>query len=251
MNTILQFSPPVIAHRGASAYAPENTIAAFSKAVDLGIKWVEFDVMFAACGEPIVFHDESLERTTQSAGEVNQYPYSYLQSLDAGSWFNPCFAGERIPSLAQTVAWLKTNKMNANVEIKGLPGDEEKLVQRSLQELAPLLEQRQSPCILFSSFSVEALFFLRKYAPDCAIGLLMHEWLPDWQHIVQSLNCVSVHVNEEIMTKERAAEIKSMNKYLLCYTVNDVKRAKLLYSWGVDAVFSDMPDQILKGEGHV
>ena len=91
----LQFLPPVIAHRGASAYAPENTLAAFVKAAQLGIRWIECDVMQAACGEVIIFHDETLERTTNGKGDVDRYPYSYLQSLDAGSWFDPIFSGEK------------------------------------------------------------------------------------------------------------------------------------------------------------
>ena len=74
----------------------------------------------------------------------------------------------------------------------------------------------------------------------------MHEWEPDWEDICLSLQCVSIHVNHEIMTPAAAMSIKTMKKALLCYTVNEAKRAKELYSWGVDAVFSDVPDKILQ-----
>src|SRR3990167_7563410 len=126
----LLFNPKVIAHRGASAYAPENTLIAFTKAAQLEIKWIEFDVMQASCGTPIIFHDETLNRTTNGKGDVCRYSYTYLQTLDAGSWFNPRFSGERIPTLNAVMAFLANENMNANIEIKALPGQEEQCVVR-------------------------------------------------------------------------------------------------------------------------
>ena len=241
--TALNFNPPVIAHRGASAYAPENTIIAFTKAAQLGIKWIEFDVMQAACGMPIIFHDDLLDRTTNGVGAVDHYPYSYLKTLDAGGWFDLKFSGERIPTLQQIIEFLQSTKMSANVEIKLLPGGEEKLVVSVLELMDQYLKSAPAS-ILFSSFSVDALRHLRKYSPNCLMGLLLHEWEPNWQEICTSLQCVSVHVNHEILTQEYAQKIKRMGKLLLCYTVNDPNRAGELYSWGVDAVFSDVPDKI-------
>jgi glycerophosphoryl diester phosphodiesterase len=242
--TSLNFIPPVIAHRGASGYAPENTMVAFIKAVQMGIKWVEFDVVQAACGNTIVFHDETLDRVTNEKGFVYLYPYSYLRTLDAGSWFDPKFSGEHIPTLREVIEFFQATKINANVEIKVLSGQIENFIVRVLKELSPYLSRHQSR-ILFSSFSIEALQVLRKHSPDCQIGLLMHEWLPDWRQICLSLQCASLHVYDEILTFKAAQEVKAMNKTLLCYTVNDPERAKELYSWGVDAVFSDLPDLIL------
>ena len=116
----LTFSPPFIAHRGACRLAPENTLSAFVKAAQLGVKWVELDVMQAACGEVVVFHDETLERTTGAKGKVSDYPYTYLQTLDAGSWFNPRFSGEHIPTLVEVMEFLSSMHMNANIELKVL-----------------------------------------------------------------------------------------------------------------------------------
>jgi glycerophosphoryl diester phosphodiesterase len=241
----LEFFPPIIAHRGASAYAPENTMAAFTKAAQLDIKWLEFDVMLTAVGEPIVFHDDTLDRTTNGSGDVGRYPYSILRTFDAGAWFDTRFSGEQIPTLKSVLEFLQNTKMSANVEIKPLPGQDEKTAIRALAEISTYFPSSSSS-ILFSSFSVKALQTLRAHSAECLIGLLLHEWESDWQYISESLNCVSIHVNEEIMTREKAQEIKSMGKKLLCYTVNQPVRALELYSWGVDAVFSDAPDRILK-----
>lgn len=246
----LKFQPPVIAHRGASAYAPENTLSAFIKAAQLGIKWVEFDVMQAASGELVIFHDDQLHRTTNGRGALNDCSYAYLQTLDAGFWFHPTFSGERIPTLTQGLKFLQDMKMSANIEIKAAPGHEEKLIVSLLKEMSHHYIPSRSQ-ILFSSFSIEALQALRKHAPDSKIGLLMHEWLPDWHDICKSLHCISVHVNDEILTQERAYQIKADGKLLLCYTVNDLARAEELYSWGVNAVFSDVPDKIARLSSHL
>lgn len=244
MTVLLPFSPPVIGHRGACAYAPENTMSSFTKALLLGVHWVEFDVMLASCGTPIVFHDETLDRTTDGHGDVGIYSYTYLQTLDAGAWFAPWFAGERIPTLDEVMVFLRETGMGANVEIKPLPNQDEQTVLNAVEVIQRHFPQPH-PSILFSSFSVEALRVLRAKLPECYLGLLMHEWLPDWEKISDSLDCVSLHLNHEILTRESALRIKNKDKLLLCYTVNDPDRARELYSWGVDAVFSDKPDEIM------
>lgn len=244
MTTLLKFNPPVIGHRGACAYAPENTMASFIKAAQLGIKWVEFDVMQSADGMPIIFHDELLDRTTNGHGNVSEYSYSYLQSLDAGKWFNYLYSSECIPSLMTVIEFLQEAKIAANIEIKALPKHEERLVKCVMEKMKPFLSMANEN-FLFSSFSMDALHLLRKYSPECQIGLLLHEWEPDWHSVCNDLNCVSVHVNEKIMTENAAHKIKAMGKMLLCYTVNDPIRANQLFSWGVDAVFSDAPDRIV------
>ena len=238
------YIPPVIGHRGACAYAPENTIAAFTKAAQLGVKWVEFDVMQSSDGKVIVFHDETLDRTTNGKGDVDKFTHHFLRTLDAGAWFASTFSGERIPDLMQVLEFLENANMNANVELKAIGNRDEELVLAVLKDMKEYLK-KHSDRILFSSFSVDALRFLRRYAPDVSIGFLMHEWLPDWQQICTELNCVSMNVNEEVMTEERVKEIKQKGYQLLCYTVNDRHRAQQLYSWGVDAVFSDCPDKVV------
>jgi glycerophosphoryl diester phosphodiesterase len=92
-----------IAHRGASSYAPENTFAAFDLAVEMGIGEIELDVHFTKDSQIIVIHDETLDRTTNSTGPVCDWTLEELQSLDAGSWFDEKFSGEKIPALGETL----------------------------------------------------------------------------------------------------------------------------------------------------
>lgn len=152
----LIFDPPVIAHRGASGDAPENTMVAFTRALQQGIAWIECDVMLAAGGTPIIFHDEMLDRTTSSKGGVGEYPYAWLSSVDAGAWFNSAFAGERIPSLRQLAEFLQDTGLSANIEIKPLPGQDAETVIAALQVLAEYFPAL-GPSLLFSSFFCSVL----------------------------------------------------------------------------------------------
>jgi glycerophosphoryl diester phosphodiesterase len=232
------FFPLVIAHRGGSACAPENTMIAFTKTVQAGIKWVEFDVRLTADEKLIVFHDKTLNRTTNGHGYVADHPYAYLRTLDAGAWFHPIFSGEAIPSLKQVMEFLSTVSIAANIEIKSLPGREERTVVHTLADVSQYFPLSSS-AVLFSSFSIKSLQYLRQYAPHSMLGLLLCEWRLDWWELVESLACISVHIPHEALTPERVLAIKAKEILLFCYTVNDPIRIQELYSWGVDAVFSD------------
>jgi glycerophosphoryl diester phosphodiesterase len=238
--------PPVIAHRGASAQAPENTLAAFIKAKQLGLNWVEFDVMLAATGEAIVIHDDDLERTTNGKGQIINCTYSYLKTLDAGSWFNPIFSTQCIPLLQEVLQVLHNHQLAANLEIKPLPGHEQATVQRVFEILKENSTQLPSP-LLISSFSPIVLRLVRKISPFVLLGVLLNEWREDWQNLCTEVQCTSVNINQTLLTLDRVKQIKEKGYLLLAYTVNNIERAHELLSWGVDAIFSDCPHAILAG----
>ena len=120
----------VVGHRGAAAHAPENTIASLARGQNDGADEVEFDVQRTADGVPVLLHDDTLDRTTSGSGPLRARTWRELGALDAGSWFAPRFAGERIPSLADVCAWAKTARVDLSVELKqpapaeGLPLDD-------------------------------------------------------------------------------------------------------------------------------
>src|SRR3990167_5946440 len=105
---------PLIAHRGASAYAPENTLVAFDEARLLGARCIEFDVMMCKDGELFVFHDDKLTRTSNGKGDFHDATSEYILRLDAGSWFSPRFVGEKIPSFSEVLQWLIRHRLQAN-----------------------------------------------------------------------------------------------------------------------------------------
>lgn len=237
---LLKVNPPVIAHRGASAYAPENTMAAFKQAQGCGANWVEFDVMLAACGEVVVIHDETLERTTNGKGLVCDVPYSYLQTLDAGSWFGSQFVGERIPTLSQVLLFLGQNAMSANIEIKAVAGKERETVQRVLA----IVQAVRFSQVLISSFSLEILQEVRRQSASVAVGLLMENLFAGWEQMSADLRCDTLNVNHEIIDLECLQILQKQAKPLFCYTVNDAVRAEELFAMGIAAVFTDRPDML-------
>jgi glycerophosphoryl diester phosphodiesterase len=245
----INFQVPVIAHRGASRYAPENTLSAFSKAKQLGAQWVEFDVMLSLDGESIVIHDETLERTTNGRGMVGDYSYPDLKRLDAGSWFDLQFSDEKIPTFKEVILCLQANQLAANVEIKPLPGQDEQTATKVLADIRDHWTVDMMPPLI-SSFSVLALRTVRQLSPDALIGLLVDEWFEGWEAICDELQCVSVHVNQQILNADNVYRIKSQNRFVLSYTVNDPNRAKTLFAFGVDAVFSDDLVVVLSALSH-
>lgn len=134
-------SVEIIAHRGYSALAPENTLAAVEIAIEAGADAIEWDVRFAACGTPVLFHDADLSRTSDGVGAVSRYTLSQLQKLDAGRWFGAEFAGERIPSMAEAIALTRGRVKRVYTEVKGFSelDDVDRLID-IVRETGPILD---------------------------------------------------------------------------------------------------------------
>lgn len=240
----MMFSSHVIAHRGASAVSPENTISAFRLAADMGAKWVECDVLLTKCGVPLLIHDDTLERTTNGSGVVSEFTYEELKNLDAGSWFSSQFSQERLPTLEAFQACLLETGLCANVELKETSHPEQlsRAVLTTLDEILKRFPDR----IIFSSFDVPTLFALRAIHPKVKIGLLMETWLPNWKDLAKELEVFSIHVDKVIVNLEAAREVSKMGYPLFCYTVNQANEARALLQMGVNAVFSDHPNLLDK-----
>lgn len=231
----------IIGHRGAAAYAPENTLAAFKTAQALGCRWVEFDVMLSSDGEPFIFHDESLSRTTNGTGDMGLSAADYVRSLDAGSWFATKFSGETIPTLRETLIWLGNNMMQANIEIKPYPGTVEQTTEQVLQHIHDYWPKNaQLP--LISSFDLDALRLCHRLKPNLPRGVLFQYWQPHAIELANALSCFSIHLPYRAVTKARIDAVHEAGFKLCVYTVNHPKTAMRLFDMGVDALFSDYPD---------
>lgn len=230
--------PFIIAHRGASAYAPENTVSAFKIVERCRAAWVEFDVMLTADGVPVVFHDETLLRTTQAHGQLHKMTYDQLSKLDAGSWFSKSFTGEPIPTLSAVLDVLSGFAQGINVEIKSAPGLEEDTI---IQVMSCVAQNFRELPIWYSSFSSESMDILSSFN-NIQRGCLFHHWDENWLAFARAWECVSVHINESVLTESHVKEVTNAGYTLLSYTVNNPRRAHELFSWGVSGVFSDYPD---------
>jgi glycerophosphoryl diester phosphodiesterase len=239
------FAPPrVIAHRGAKAASPENTLASIRQAVAEGASWVEFDVKLTSDGHPILMHDPTLERTTNGKGKVAETTLADIRALDAGGWFGTRFAGEKVPTLEEALEVMSGLAMGFNLEIKPCPGREAETAQaaaRCVKQCWP----GYLPIPIFSSFKAEALAASRTAAPEIPRGFLFERLPADWQRQVTELGCAAVHPNARHLTREEVAAVKGAGFPVLTWTVNEPARGRELLSWGVDALITDNPAVLL------
>ncbi|MBT3660936.1 MAG: glycerophosphodiester phosphodiesterase [Rhodospirillaceae bacterium] len=235
----------VIGHRGAAGHAPENTLASLRKAAELGVRWVEFDVMLSGDGVPVLFHDDKLARTTNGRGWLAGHDLAALKRLDSGSWFGPRFAGEPIATLSEALVVLSELGLGANIEVKpstGLDSETGRVVGAALKGGWPA----GIPAPVISSFSTEALRTFADAAPEFSRALLVWPVPHDWRKQLDDLGCQALHCLSRRLREARAREIIAAGYALRCFTVNNPRRAQQLFKWGVDGVFSDYPDRILK-----
>lgn len=236
--------PKIIGHRGAAATAPENTLAGLRRAHRLGAAWVEFDVKLTADGRCILMHDDTLDRTTNGSGPVAAASYDEIRQLDAGSWFDGGFAGEKVPSLEEAFALCDSLSLGCNIEIKPCPGREAATAERvvvAIQAHWPL----DKPLPLVSSFNRESLMATNAAAPDfLPLGHLVQALSHRWREEAEELGCSAIHCDHRRLTRADVKEIKGSRYPVLVYTVNDGARARELFDWGVDAVLTDVPDVV-------
>ena len=236
--------PRVIGHRGAAGHAPENTLSSIRTAARLGVHWVEFDVHLSSDNVPVLIHDDTLDRTTDGKGPVDREPLAGLKTLDAGTWYDERFGGERIPTLEETIHLLSSLGLGANVEIKPSPGREAQtgyVVGRMLREQWP----SALPPPLVSSFKTGSLSAAREAAPGIARALLVSRLNGDWARTLRDLDCSALHCGHKTLTAGAAGQVRRAGYPLRVYTVNDRTRAQALYGWGVETIISDHPDRIL------
>jgi glycerophosphoryl diester phosphodiesterase len=238
--------PRLIAHRGASADAPENTLAALREAARQGAGWVEVDAVLTADGVPVVIHDDTLDRTTDGHGPVAAAEFAALRRRDAGSWFAPRFAGERVPTLAETIDLALELGLGLNVEIKPAAGHEE----ATARAVAALVDARwpvDRPLVLLSSFEPVCLDIARAVVPRCPRGYLLWDPPADWLTIARRVDAATINVHQDRQTAASIAAHAVAGRPVLAYTVNDPGRARTLFGWGVAGVFTDAPGRMAAG----
>lgn len=241
--------PEVVAHRGGGKLAPENTLAGLRCGIEHGFHAVEFDVMLARDGVPVVMHDPYLGRTIPGSGNVFDYDAAELVTMDAGSWFAPRFKGEPVPLYTQFADACRANGVWMNVELKPAAGFEEetgRVVATLTQAMFGLQIAADDPLEvpLFSSFSTVALAAAQLAAPDIPRALLVDDAPPDWLEQARKLAAVAIHANHKKLTRQFARQVRDAGLGLFCYTVNDPIRARELLDWGVDALCTDRIDII-------
>ncbi|NVJ62044.1 MAG: hypothetical protein HWE27_16760 [Gammaproteobacteria bacterium] len=232
--------PSIIAHRGLSAFAPENTQASFILAAQHGFTWVETDIRLTKDQKAMVFHDATLERTTNYSGYFSELSLKDALTIDAGSWFSPRFSNQTIPSLEQLLDLAVKFKLGVNLEIKPNYQEDELTAEIIHQTLRA---RKKNPPVLLSSYSVSALEVCQKLRPRTPRALVVDSFeLNTPQEIIsltERLGCTSLHINKQLVFTELIQLSHVAPFDLMCFTVNTKETAEQCWSAGCVSVFSD------------
>jgi glycerophosphoryl diester phosphodiesterase len=230
----------IIGHRGASGHAPENTLAAFKKAVSLGATFIETDLQLSRDARFVAIHDETLERTTNGQGKVHDQTLVALRRLDAGSWFGSEYSGERIPTLEEILEFSKKNDVVFYLELKpsGSWGGEHALI-------GALRESGEVARVLVISFDPGILASLRKIEPTLMTGVLYDGQLPDPQKSATDVGARQIVVRGDLVTPAMIEQARKRDLQVVCWTVNHPAHIRMLVAAGVDGIMSDYPDRLI------
>ena len=239
-----KFPVLIIAHRGFSGAAPENTLSAFRKAIEADSDMIELDVHLSGDGEVVVIHDDTLDRTTTGRGRVSDYTLEELKRLDAGSWFGRAFAGERIPALKEVLE-LCQDRLQVNIELKagGLGKPVIDLSDRSLREVE---RAGMADHVLFSSFDLAAIKRIQMKKPGIPVALITARPWNSPAGLAREvcftiLNCRSKTLNRNNLSKAHQEGLR-----VNVWTVNTEKEMAHFVSMGVDGIITNYPDRLLR-----
>ena len=236
-------STTIFAHRGASKYAPENTIAAFQLAYDLGAEGIETDVHLTKDHIPVLIHDEHVLRTTDSVGYIKDFTYAELERLDAGSWFSNSFAGERILSLEQFLQWIKPKQLKLNIELKN-----NKINYQNLESIVyELIEHyKLQERTIISTFNKKSVQRLKRMNKAIEIALLTSKRNKNLIQHTKELGANALHIKYRLLSKKLINQAHHENISVRVYTINKVTHMLNCFSKECDGIFTDIPDLGIK-----
>ncbi|MEU3604513.1 glycerophosphodiester phosphodiesterase family protein [Streptomyces sp. NPDC035033] len=236
-----QSLPAVIAHRGASSVAPENTLISGEVARRVGADWIENDVRPSKDGVPYVLHDAYVDRTTDGTGHIGKLTSAEIDALDAGAWFAPAYKGTRIPTLAAQLADLRERGGRLLLDITGTRGKAD--IERIIQIVR---EQRMMDRVLVQSFFPESLKHVRTLAPEVPMGLLRDKLDADPVAVTRELGVTAYNVSDKALSTrpELVAELHAAGVSVNVWTVNEPDRWRALADLGVDGIITDRATEL-------
>ncbi len=268
-ETIQKSEVTVIAHRGASGHAPENTLSAIKKAIEMQADRIEIDIHLTKDGEVIVFHDATLDRTTNVSGRLDETLWADMALLDAGSWFDEAFAGEPIPRLVDVLELMQLyrDSLQLNVELLvEIKNNSEGAVYPTLAQktidLLAVYDNSQNPWCIVQAFNSSYLEEVREYLAAKQISynpelqkLIFTDFSPFPAYIDFTYRWGYAHFTNEpytavnpyyrSLTKGKVEAAHKRGKQVNTYTVNEVEDMKKLIEMGVDGIITNYPDRLV------
>jgi len=237
----------IIAHRGASAVAPENTLSAFQEAVRLNADMIELDVRLSRDGAVMVFHDRDLSRTTDGSGPVEERNLDELKQLDAGSWFSDKFIGEGIPTLEEVIRTILPSRIELCIEIKIDKGREEVRNQLVGATLDIIKRTNFSERAIIASFDRESISLSKAESPGIRTGLIFSQeevWDDCSEEEYAGIDFLSARWNT--VTDPRVAEAHRVGRKIITWTIDREEELNHIFPFSVDAIASNNPGWLIE-----
>jgi glycerophosphoryl diester phosphodiesterase len=230
----------VIAHRGASGHAPENTLAAFRKAVALGASFIETDLQLSRDAHFMAIHDASVNRTSNGRGSVHDLTLAELRQLDAGSWFGSEFSGEHIPTLDEILQFSKKNDVVFYLELKpsGAWGGEHALI-------GALRDSGEIARAVVISFDAASMLNLHNIDPTVMTGLLYDGQIDNPIEKAVEVGARQLVTRGDLVTPALIDQARKKDLQVVCWTVNHPAHMRLLIEAGVAGIMTDYPDRLV------
>jgi glycerophosphoryl diester phosphodiesterase len=232
-------TPWVIAHRGASGHAPENTMTAFRTAVELGASFIETDLHVTRDGAFVAIHDDTVDRTTNGSGEVADFTLEELRRADAGMWFDRDFLGERVPGLPEILHFADVNDVIFYLELKypAVAGMDHALA-------AALTKANATARTIVISFDPATLAPLRRIDPAIMVGLLVEDENPNCIQQALDLGARQICPKFSLVNSKLIDEAHRADVQVVTWTVNSAEQMRLMIATGVDGIMTDFPDRL-------
>ncbi|MBB5173922.1 glycerophosphodiester phosphodiesterase family protein [Texcoconibacillus texcoconensis] len=231
----------IVGHRGNRQYDPENTLAAFQSAWDVGAAGVEFDVQLTKDHEPVIMHDERVDRTTNAQGRLCTFTYRKLRTLDAGSWFHEQFHGERIPHLQEVFEWAEDKPLTLHIELKPTSEDD-----ALIDACLPILERFQcTHKVIISSFHHRLLHKLHLRMNGIETAILTRNPLRHAKQYASDIGAQAIHIRYTYQAANYFPYWKSQGLPTRVYTVNQGRIAKKCRRLGVESLMTDDPQRMI------
>ncbi len=241
-------TPIILAHRGDLAHAPENTLASFAQALQKGADGVELDAKLTSDGQVIVIHDTTVDRTTNGKGRIQSHSLESIRQLDAGTWFNEKFSGEKVPLLEEVFELIGKDKL-INIELTNYATPRDGLVVKVCELIKRHNNQKQ---IIFSSFFPSNLKIAANTLPEIPRGLLaMPGWMGVWARSFGFMfgDYQALHLHISSISQQQVQRVHRINRRVHVWTANTPAEINQLKEWGVDGIFTDDPQTAVRALG--
>jgi glycerophosphoryl diester phosphodiesterase len=248
--------PPVIGHRGASGYAPENTAACLTTAAQLGLSYVQLDVRLTKDEIPILFTDLEIDRITMSSGPVAEMTFDELSELDAGHHFGESFIGQSVLSLEEGLDLLFDHQLTPVINLAPNPGEEVATAEIALDMISQCWpadagrpDSNLNRPVICSSQKV-TLETARDIIPQWPRVLNLNGWDDQWVDMAKYLMVSGIWVTPDMLERQIVSEINQTGLQIIAGPTSDVMEAESLYDWGVDSIISPMPDEVMFADNY-